>query len=92
MNRLFWESAMQKPELDTYLRLAVHALPDTADTAERLGGVMTVLQTAQAALRDGRPDTVGRADAALTFALCALKLTRDEFDRAAEWVRSTVAP
>jgi hypothetical protein len=83
---------MQKPDLDTFLRPAVHALPDTANTAERLSGVMTVLQTAQAALRDDQPDTVARADAALTFALCALKLTRDEFDRAAQWVRSTVAP
>jgi len=83
---------MQKPDLDTCLQLAVRALPDTANTAERLSGVMAVLQTAQTALRDGQPDTIGRADAALTFALCALKLTRDEFDRAAEWVRSTVAP
>jgi hypothetical protein len=55
----FLESAMQTPDLDTYLRLAVHALPDTANTAERLSGVMTVLQTARAALRDDQPDTVG---------------------------------
>ena len=64
--RLFLESAMQKPDLDTYLRLAVRALPDTANTAQRLSGVMTVLQTAQAALRDGQPDNVSRADMALT--------------------------
>ena len=83
---------MQKPDLDTYLRLAVRALPDTTNTAQRLSGVMTVLQTAQAALRDGQPANVSRADTALTLALCALKLTRDEFDRAAQWVRSTVAP
>jgi len=83
---------MQKPDLDTYLRLAVRALPDTANTAQRLSGVMTVLQTAQAALRDGQPDSASRADAALTMALCALKLTSDEFAKAAEWVRSTVAP
>ena len=83
---------MQKPDLDTYLRLAVRALPDTANTAQRLSGVMTVLQTAQAALRDGQPDSASRTDAALTMALCALKLTSDEFAKAAEWVRSTVAP
>ena len=83
---------MQKPDLDTYLRLAVRALPDTANTAQRLSGVMTVLQTAQAALRDGQPDSASRADAALTVALGALKLTSDEFERAAEWVRSTVTP
>jgi hypothetical protein len=90
--RLVLESVMQKPDLDSYLRFAVRALPDTANTAERLNGIITTLQTAQAALRDGQPDTIGRADAALTFALCALRLTRDEFDRAAQWVRSTVAP
>ena len=88
----FLESDMQKPDLDTYLRLAVRALPDTASAAQRLTGVMTVLQTAQAALRDGHPDNVSRADAALTLALCALKLTSDEFERAAAWVRSTVTP
>ena len=81
---------MQKPDLDTYLRFVVRALPDTANTAQHLSAVMTVLQTAQAALRDGQPDNVSRADAALTMALCALKLTSDEFARAAEWVRSTV--
>jgi hypothetical protein len=83
---------MKKPDLDTYLRLAVQALPDTANAAQRLGAVITVLQTARAALWDGQPDHVGRVDAALTMALCALKLTSDEFDRAAEWVRSTVTP
>jgi hypothetical protein len=53
---------------------------------------MTLIQTAQAALRDGQPESTSRADAALTLALCALKLTSDEFDRAADWVRSTVTP
>lgn len=81
---------MQKPDLDTYLHLVVRALPDTTNTAERLISVMTVLQTAHAALWDGQPDSVSRVDAALTMALCALKLTSDEFARAAEWVRSTV--
>jgi hypothetical protein len=88
--KLFLESAMQKPDLDTYLRFAVRALPDAANTAQRLSAVITVLQTAQAALWDGQPDNVSRADVALTMALCALKLTSDEFDRAAEWVRSTL--
>lgn len=83
---------MQKPDIDTYLRFAIRALPDTADTAQRLSSIMTLIQTAQAALRDGQPESANRADAALTLALCALKLTSDEFDRAAEWVRSTVAP
>ena len=83
---------MQKPDLDTYLRLAVGALPDTANTAQRLSGVITVLQTAQAALREGQPDNISRADTALTLALCALKLTSDEFEAAAKWVKSTVPP
>ncbi|MBW4053211.1 MAG: hypothetical protein HIU85_17470 [Proteobacteria bacterium] len=83
---------MQKPDLDTYLRFAVRALPDTANTPQRLSGVMTVLQTAQSALRDGQPDNIARADAAPTLALCALKLTSDEFEAAAKWVKSTVPP
>ena len=83
---------MKKPDLDTYLRLAVRALPDTANTAQRLSGVITVLRTAQAALWDGQPDHVSRVDAALTMALCALKLTSDEFSRAAEWVKDTAHP
>lgn len=53
---------------------------------------MTVLQTAQAALREGQPDNTSRADTALTLALCALKLTSDEFEAAAKWVKSTVPP
>ena len=61
-------------------------------TAQRLSGVMTVLQTAQAALRDGQPDNVSRGDMALTLAPCALKLTSDEFEAAAKWVKSTVPP
>lgn len=80
---------MKKPDLDTYLRLAIRALPDTANTAQRLSGVITVLQGAQAALWDGQADHVSRVDAALTMALCALKLTSDEFSRAAEWVKAT---
>ena len=83
---------MQKPDIDTYLRFAIRALPDTADTAQRLSSIMTLVQTAQAALRNGQPGSASRADAALTLAMCALKLTSDEYDRAADWVRSTVAP
>jgi hypothetical protein len=83
---------MKKPDLDTYLQLAIRALPDTADTAQRLSSIMSLVQTAQAALRDGQPEGASRADAALTLAVCALKLTSDEFDSAAEWVRSTVTP
>jgi hypothetical protein len=92
LKQTFLESAMQKPDLDTYLQFIVRALPDTANMAERLSAVMTVLQTARTALWDGQPDNVSRADAALTMALCALKLTSDEFDRAAEWAKSTVRP
>ena len=51
-----------------------------------------MLQTAQAALREGQPDNTSRADTALTLALCALKLTSDEFEAAAKWVKSTVPP
>ena len=83
---------MQKPDLDTYLQFVVRALPDTANMAERLSAVMTVLQTARAALWDGKPANVSRADAALTMALCALKLTSVEFDMAAEWAKSIVRP
>jgi hypothetical protein len=81
---------MQKPDIDTYLRFAIRSLPDAADTAQRLSSIMTLVETAQAALRE--PEGASRADAALTLALCALKLTSDEFDSAAEWVRSIVAP
>lgn len=83
---------MKKPDLDEYLRLAVRALPDTAETAQRLSETLAILQTAQAALHDGQPDSTGRIDAALTMALGSLKLLGDQFAQAAEWVNSTVTP
>ena len=80
---------MQKPDLDTYLRFTIRALPDSAATAQRLSAVITLVQTAQAAIWDDQPDHASRADAALTVALGALKLMGDQFVKAAEWVRST---
>jgi hypothetical protein len=83
---------MKKPDLDAYLSLVVRALPDAATTAQTLSAVITLVETAKAALRDDQPDNVNRADTALTVALGALTLMNGQFDKAADWVRSTVAP
>lgn len=80
---------MGKPDLDEYVRLGVRAMPDAGATAQRLSAVITILQTVQASLRDGQPDSVSRASASLTVALGALKLLDDQFSIAAAWVRST---
>lgn len=81
---------MKKPDLDSYLRLTIHALPDAATTAQRVSAIITLVQTAKAALRDDQPANVSRADAALTVALGALTLMGAQFDKTADWVRSMV--
>jgi hypothetical protein len=83
---------MQKSDLDQYMRLAIRTMPDAASTAQRLSAVITILQTTQVSLREGQPENVHRADAALTVALGTLKLLGDEYTKAAEWVRSSVSP
>ena len=81
---------MQKPELDTYLRLAVRSLPDAATTADQLSAIIALVETAQAALRDHQPDNTSRADAALTVAIGALALMCKQFRGTAERVGFTL--
>ena len=77
---------MQMPELDSYLRLAVRSLPDAAGTADQLSAIITLVQTAQAALRDGQPDSTSRVDAALTVAVGALALMCKQFESSANYL------
>lgn len=68
---------------DDYLRLLVRALPDCAETAHYLSGIVTLVQNAKAALRDGEPDGAVRADVALTMVLTMLTRLTLGFDKAA---------
>lgn len=77
---------MQMSELDSYLRLAVRSLPDAAGTADQLSAIITLVQTAQAALRDGQPDSTSRVDAALTVAVGALALMCKQFESSASYL------
>ena len=83
---------MKKPDLDTYLRLTVRAMPDPATTSQRLSATITLLQTARAALWDDQPNNASRADAALTVALGALALMGQQFDVTAKWIGPIVTP
>jgi hypothetical protein len=77
---------MQASELNSYLRLAVSSLPDAAGTADQLSAVITLIQSAQAALRDGQPDSTSRVDAALTVALGTLALMCKRFESSASYL------
>jgi hypothetical protein len=78
---------MHTPDLDAYLRLAIRSLPDASSTADQLSAIISLIQTAQSALRDDQPDNIDRVDAALTVALGALALVCKQIESSPQEAR-----
>ena len=78
---------MKQPDPSPHLACT---LPDPATTAHHLSAIITLVQTARAALRDDEPENATRAEAALGAVLGSLSTMYRQFDKAAQWQASSV--